>query len=220
MRSEWMIRALAIGCTALALAGCNADRTVAEASLVDDPAMLQDETEFLDGLSTQYTVTNHDALHALILLADQEDPFETYEDRVATAKDRGWLNAKWDQPANQSAQIGDIAQAVCVITGIEGGVTMRLFGPSPRYATRELIYLEVIPDRSERQSVRGLEFLELMLLAGDYLRKDERPDTVEERLEQLEARRAQQAEEQGPAPAAEAVPPGPDGADDPDGIPQ
>jgi hypothetical protein len=169
-------------------------------------------------------VTNHDALHGLLLLADREDPFDTYEARVSTAKERGWLTKDWDRPANESARIGDIAQAVCVIADVEGGLTMRLLGPSPRYATRELVYLEVIPDRTEAQSVRGLEFLELMLLANDRIRGGDRPESVDERLRQIEEAQRQRSEEQGTEPAVEPVPetpaPAPGSPEDPARNPQ
>ena len=55
-----------------------------------------------------------------------------------------------------------IAMAACDILQIEGGLTMRMFGPSPRYCTRELIYLELIPQRTDYQSLSGLEFIDLL----------------------------------------------------------
>ena len=68
--------------------------------------------------------------------------------------------------------MGMIATATCDILDIRGGVTMHLLGPSGRYATRELIYLDVIPPRTDNQSLSGLEFLDL---AGRIERRMEPP---------------------------------------------
>ncbi len=107
-------------------------------------------------------MTNHDALHGLLLLADGSDPHETYEQRLANARSRGWIATHAAPPANESAEVGMMAMAVCDILSIKGGLTMRLMGPSPRYCTRELIFLEILPPRSERLSLSGLEFIDLV----------------------------------------------------------
>jgi hypothetical protein len=212
MPSETIARsaAFALAAALLGAAGCT-QRTMSDSSLVDNPAVLADQTEFVDGLRDRYSVTNHDAIHGLILLADGEDTLTSYEDRVATAKERGWLMPNWNRPANESARIGDVAQGVCVITDIRGGLTMGMIGPHPRYATRELIYLEMMPERGDKQSIRGLEYLELMLRASDRLDAERRPATVEERLRR-DAERAGTVppEDQGPAPAVEALPGNPE----------
>ena len=39
---------------------------------------------------------------------------------------------------------------------------MRVFGPSPRYCTRELVYTGLLPSRTEFQSISGSAFLELL----------------------------------------------------------
>ena len=57
------------------------------------------------------------------------------------------------------------------IMDIKGGLTMCLLGPSPRYCTRELVYLEIIPNRTENQSLSGLEFIELVSNIEDEMRK-------------------------------------------------
>lgn len=212
MPSEIIVRSASFSLAAALLtgAGCT-QRTMSDSSLVDNPAVLADQTEFVDGLRDRYSVTNHDAIHGLILLADGEDTLTSYEDRVATAKERGWLMPDWNRPANESARIGDIAQGVCVITNIPGGLTMGMIGPHPRYATRELIYLEMMPERGDQQSIRGLEYLELMLKASDRLDAERRPDTVEERLRQhAEQGGTVPPEDQGPAPAVDPLPGNPE----------
>lgn len=165
MRSE---RALTVGgaLAAWALAGLlgGCARTIAENSVVD--AHAADEQAFWSGLETRRAVTNHDAIHGFLLASEGADPHATYEERVEAAIDRGWFpESATDEtrPANQSATMGDLAVAACRIAGIKGGVTMRaLGGATPRYATKELVFLEVIPERSESQAINGLEFIDLI----------------------------------------------------------
>lgn len=196
---------------AAALSGCG-PRTMLDASLVDNPEIAANQGDFLDALRTQAIVTNNDSLHGLFLLADGEDPHEEFAGRVASAKERGWLEEDWNFLANESVRVGDVAQAVCVITDIKGGVTMRIFGPSPRYCTRELAYLEMIPVRDDAQAMRGLEYLELMLKANDRLEAESRPKTVEERLQQYTQDQpgTVPVDDLGPAPAAPALPENPE----------
>ena len=96
-----------------------------------------------------------------------------------SAKERGWIyDPEYDEvPANESAPIGMVAMAACQILQIKGGVTMRIAGPSPRYCTRELVFLEFLPPRSEHQAISGLEFIDLV-------------SRLEERLEATETARS------------------------------
>ncbi len=154
------------------MVGCA--RTVLESSAVDDWPGNEAELEYLEALETQRVVTNHDALHGLLLLADGADPHETYEQRLADARQRGWLARDAAPEANESAAIGMMAVAACDILAIKGGLTMRLLGPSPRYCTRELIFLDILPPRTEHQSLSGLEFIDLLGRIEDRLGEESR----------------------------------------------
>src|SRR5690606_23550054 len=105
-----------------------------------------DELEFLSQLESVPVVTNDDALHALFLFERGEDPFETYEQRVEEARRLGWLPLRdAAPPAQESARIGTVSVAIARITRLKGGLTMRIVGPTPRAATRELVFLGVLP---------------------------------------------------------------------------
>ena len=47
---------------------------------------------------------------------------------------------------------------------------MRLFGPSPRYAVRELQYMNLFPQSSPQQTFSGQELLGIIGRAEDYQR--------------------------------------------------
>ena len=143
-----------------AVAGCAIERTMLEDSAVDAFGSVEAELDFWDDLATRRVVTNDDALHGLLLLAGEDGGID-YAARLEAARGRGWLPESTSPPKNESAAVGMIAVAVCDILEIEGGVTMRLLGPLPRYCTRELVFLEIIPGRTENQSLSGLEFIDL-----------------------------------------------------------
>ena len=147
---------------ALVLGGCAVERTVLEDSAVDAYPGYDAELDFWDELATRPVVTNNDALYGLLLVSGEDSPPASYEDRLAAARALGWMNENDAPPMNESATLGFIAVAVCDILDLKGGLTMHLFGPSGRYCTRELVYREYFPSRTEDQSLSGLEFVDLL----------------------------------------------------------
>ncbi len=143
------------------------ERTVSDDSSADTFGSLENEFEFWDDVATRPVVTNNDAIHGLLLAIREEPGAEDgsgvpgdYGARLQRARDLGWVDG--DLPANESARVGTLAVAICEILQVRGGLTHRLLGPTERYSTRELIYLEVIPPRSDPQSFTGLEFVDLI----------------------------------------------------------
>lgn len=163
MRSEhrtevaWIGAALLVLLTPLAC-----QRQQLPSSAVDRYATADQELDFLSDVNDMTAVTNNDALHGLLILADGNDPFASFEERVATAKSRKWMPSGFNAPANESATIGWMAMAGCQICNIKGGVTMHLLGPTPRYCTKELVFMQVIPLRTENQSLTGAEFTDYL----------------------------------------------------------
>lgn len=145
----------------LSVAGCATSRTMVAAPASDQFTTPAQELDFWDAIAVQRVVTNHDAIFGL-LLAETGDAPAGYDARVAEAQRRGWLRANEVPPANESATVGMISVATCQLVGTEGGLVMRLLGPAPRSCTREVIYLGLIPPRTENQSLSGLEFLDLL----------------------------------------------------------
>ncbi len=142
------------------LGGCA--RTVLDSSVVDEYPGAEMELDFIEHVSEQRIISTNDALHGLYLLTDGDDTAANYQERLAEAKRRGWLPENADPPANESMEVGFAAMAGCAILGEKGGLTMRVFGPSPRYCTRELVFLGILPERTEHQSLSGLEFIDFL----------------------------------------------------------
>lgn len=155
-----------LACIAVLAAAGGCERTrIADSAVVRFPAAAQ-ELDFMDALSKQVVVTNDDALHGLITFADGADLCRDYAARVKIAQDKGWVPEGWNPPADESATVGWMAVAGCKVLDIKGGLTMRVFGPTPRYATRELVFMGVLPMRTDNQSLSGAEFLDYLNRLG------------------------------------------------------
>lgn len=146
----------------LSIPGCAMQRTVIDQSGVDVYPATEDELDFLDHVATLPVATNNDVLHGLFLLEQSDLVGQHYDRYLFEARRRGWIAEEAFPSPNESARIGMIAMAACDLLNIKGGMSMRLFGPFPRACTRELVYLEMIPLRTENQSLSGLEFIDLL----------------------------------------------------------
>lgn len=129
------------------------------------------QMEFWHTLVDRKITSNDEAFHGLLLFLDQEDPSADYEARVALLKQRQMIAEDFDQPATAAIQRGTLAVALVRFLQIKGGVTMRMLGPTPRYATRELQYLSLYPASSPQQTFSGAEFVGIIGRAEDYERK-------------------------------------------------
>jgi hypothetical protein len=158
LRSEaWVVCALlgvgwAVGC----------ERQSTTTSVVERYGSLDEEIVFFEELKESALVSNNDALHALFFLDDGEDHWGGYADRVAEAKRRKWLPGGFDEPSTESADVGWIATAACRIAKVDGGVSMRVWGPIPRYAVRELRNEQILVGKQQGMSFTGAEFVDFL----------------------------------------------------------
>jgi hypothetical protein len=161
----------------LALAGCKP--YVMSSSAVDTYGKADQEIDFLAAVEKMPAVTNNDALHAFLLLQDGDDRCADYAARVQEGVRRGWMQSGSPRLANEAARVGWMATAGCVVMDVKGGLTMRVLGPVPRYATKELVYMEILPLRTENQVLTGSEFVDylnrLQRIAGRNRR--DKPDS-------------------------------------------
>lgn len=179
MRSKQHIMTPILGAAALVLilgSGCSLmERTRVDQTILQAHPGELDDFDFWDALAEQAVVSNDDALHSLILMSDEQDPSSDFEGRMAIAAEKGWLTGtSLPLEANESVSVGLLSVAGCRILQLQGGLTMRVFGPSPRYCTRELASLGILPDLTQNEALNGLEFIAFM-------------NNIEERLELQDA---------------------------------
>lgn len=129
---------------------------------------LGSQMEFWHQLSGRTIVSNDEAYHGLLLFLDGDDAAGDYGGRIEALKGRGLMRGDFDAPAEEAVTRGDLAVGLMRGLGISGGVMSRLFKHSPRYATRELVYLNIYPASSDQQTFTGAQFLGVIALAEDY----------------------------------------------------
>lgn len=163
-----ILGALILGC---GLLGTGCARSIRETAIVakHDGRAVEAEMNFWGELAKTRAVTNHDAIHAVMLTFEVERTTSKYDVALANARKQGWIANDEDLPALETARIGWIAKAVCMETGIKGGVTMRLFGARERYAVRELNYRQWLADMTPSQAVSGMQLIALLGEAEDFL---------------------------------------------------
>jgi hypothetical protein len=128
------------------------------------------QMEFWHSLGSQPLTSNDEAFHGLLLYLDNQDPAADYAGRVQAMKDRGLLDKSFDQPADQAVQRGTLATVLVRALKIKGGVFQRLTNDHPRYAVRELMFLDLYPPSSPQQTFSGTEFLGIIGRIEDYQR--------------------------------------------------
>jgi hypothetical protein len=147
----------------LLLTGCQ--RTIVSDAL---PMGGDSEMAYWHGLPDRPVVSNDEALHGLILLVNGEDPSESYEQRVEWLKERKLLSSGFKKPAPEAVECGTVAQVVARHLDIKGGLSMRLLGAHPRYAVRELVYLQIMRPATPQQALRGIDFMGIISKAEAY----------------------------------------------------
>lgn len=154
---------------AMLVVGCQSARVTPQAQRL--PAA-QDPTgiDFWHALPGEPLASNHDAFRAVLMYFDGQAPAE-YDAKVELMKQRGWLPAGFNEPADVAVTRGTLAIALTEAMGLEGGVMMRVLGPQPRYAVRELQYIELYPICSPQQAVSGTALVELFSRLEDYQRR-------------------------------------------------
>ena len=169
MRSE--ARALILALLA-ALAGCKP--YVMSNSAVEQFPKADQEIDFLAAVEKMPAVTNNDALHAFLILEDGDDRSADFDARRAEGLRRKWIDGGAASRPNEAAKVGWMAAAGCRVMQVKGGLTMHVVGPIPRYATRELVYMEILPLRTENQVLTGAEFVDYLNRLGRLAGKNRR----------------------------------------------
>ena len=143
----------------ISLIGCQSAR-VAEpltAKLSGNDA--DSQLEFWHTLAERHVTSNDEAFHGLLLYLDGKDSAATYADRVLALKARHLLPDSFNSPAAEAVTRGNLAVAILQTLAIKGGWVLHVFGPTPRYALRELEFEGVYPPSSENQTFSGAEFV-------------------------------------------------------------
>jgi len=130
--------------------------------------------EFWHQLNDRPVTCNDEAFHGLLLYLDGQDANADYAARVNALKSRRLIGQGFDRPADEAVTRGDLAVAIARALQIKGGIVMHLAPFTARYATRELIFLDLYPSSSSpNQTFSGSEFVGVMGRVEDFQRGSE-----------------------------------------------
>ena len=138
---------------------CQSQNAKVEKPLTETLAAPASQLDFWHELALRPLVSNDEAFHGLLLYVDGEDPALNYRGRMQLMKWKGMLSEGFDRPENEAVTRGTLAMAATRILNIKGGLTMRVFGPSPRYAVREMQYINLFPESATYQTFSGSQFI-------------------------------------------------------------
>jgi hypothetical protein len=154
----------------LVVGGCHSAQVAAPLTDKLGGNDLDSQMEFWHTLAERNLTSNDEAFHGLLLYLDSDDKATDYAGRVKALKAKGLLDASFNQPSHQAIQRGILAQALVRALKIKGGLMQRLTHDSPRYAVRELMYMDLYPPSSPQQTFSGTEFLGIIGRIEDYQR--------------------------------------------------
>jgi hypothetical protein len=129
-----------------------------------------EEMDFWDGVAVAPAVSNRDVIHALLLSYGKQaqGASSDWATELKAARQRDWVSAD-DLHPSETARVGLVARVVCIEAGIKGGATMRLLGPTERYAVKELNYMGWLNDMTTGQTLSGAQLIAILSKAEERI---------------------------------------------------
>ncbi|MEO6437101.1 MAG: hypothetical protein ABIP55_15265 [Tepidisphaeraceae bacterium] len=166
-----MLVALLVGVMPMGCQAPRAGRALPSELAGSDPDR---QLDYWQAMADQPIASNDEAFHGLLLYVDGADESADYPARVAALRARRMIPASFDEPAESAITRGVLGVAIMKLLDQKGGVTMqvlgRVSGPCPRYATRELVFLNVYPPSTPNQVLTGGEFVGIIGRVEDFQR--------------------------------------------------
>jgi hypothetical protein len=126
---------------------------------------------FLNDLYSKKAAKFSDALKVATILLRMYDPERDFIFDLAAMRERGIISRSTSETAAAEALLdkGTAAYMFCQALGIKGGIWMRLFGPSPRYCLRELVFEGIMQASGIHELTSGAELVDMFTRAVNYL---------------------------------------------------
>lgn len=157
---------------ALASIGCKSAKVGQPLTASLAGAEPQTQMEFWHELANRPVTSNDEAFHAVLIYLDEGRIEATdYPGRVAALQSRGLLPADFNRPPEDAIRRGDMAVILVRALHIKGGINLRLWGVTRRYATRELEFRNIYTPSATYQTFSGNEFVSLIGRMEDFQRQ-------------------------------------------------
>lgn len=129
------------------------------------------EAILLTRLLSEKQTTLKDAVQVLCILLGSSAPLDDFDAQALFLKDREIFPSRSSALSDPGLKLrkGLAAYMFCRALSLKGGVTMRIFGISERYALRELAYEGIMVWGSTQEYVSGDELVETFANAAQML---------------------------------------------------
>ena len=138
---------------------------------VSPPVTHSDQDSYFSELLTKRVATLSDAYRVLIVLTGKDIQFLDLESQFDFLSKEGVIpKSIGTEPAyEKSLRKGTAAYMFAKTMDIKGGVILRFFGMSERYAFKELVYEEVMFPGNVNDVMSGPELILTLTRAADYM---------------------------------------------------
>ncbi len=128
------------------------------------------DTSYFRELVDKGNATYADAYRMINILAKGHDtPDESFDDFKNELLNLEIIPQKWsDFKADEFINRGQLAYMLVKALGIKGGLTTRIFGPTPRYAFRECVMRKLIASGFPNELVSGGELISVLSRAERF----------------------------------------------------
>lgn len=110
-----------------------------------------------------------DGLKAVDLLRDGELAEDlSFEDRINQLKEDGIVPSSWERESEDPLTRGELAYMFYRSMDLEGGVVIRIFGVSRRYAYKELHFRRIMTEGMQSRRIDGEELISVLRAASEY----------------------------------------------------
>lgn len=136
-------------------------------ALLAQAAPQEKRTDFLRRLYEKDRASFGDARRLVVGLA-ADAPADG--DGQKEAADRGLVDPAWGLTDAGPVDKGTVAYMLVKALNIRGGLTMSVFGPSRRYAFREIVFLRIMKGGTPGEFITGRELIDVLQAAEIYQR--------------------------------------------------
>lgn len=134
------------------------------------PTPVKESARFAREVVDKEVVTVGDGVAAILILIDRYEPNRPFEEQMEILIQQGVIGQKERTKLKDSDTLtrGTLAFLITGALETKGGLTMRIFGRSNRYALRECIDCGIIEKGSAGSAVSGRELISVLSNAESY----------------------------------------------------
>lgn len=113
---------------------------------------------------------HYDAAKSIVILMGMDEELIDLDSQGAYLREKGMLSGRFREGFDPMAPLrkGPAAYMFLKALGIRGGIVLHLFGPSERYALKELVFQGIVSPGHVNDLVSGGELVQIMSQAAQY----------------------------------------------------